>query len=84
MNLEQIKDIAKSKGINSGKMKKAEIIKTIQKAEGNFDCFGTATDGYCNQQDCLWKIDCLDTKKNSQSPNKKFIEKIKTRLKPKR
>jgi hypothetical protein len=84
MNLEQVKDIAKSKGINPVKMKKAEIIKTIQRAEGNFDCFGTATDGYCDQQDCMWRTDCLSPKKTPQLSNKKIIGKIKTKPKSKR
>lgn len=83
MNLTQVKDIAKSKGINIGKMKKAEIIKTIQKAEGNFDCFGTATNGYCDQYRCLWRADCLSPKKFPQFSNKNIIKKIKAKLRPK-
>ncbi len=61
MNLKQVKEIAKSKGINGGKMKKEELIRSIQKAEGNFDCFGTARAGHCTQEDCLWREDCLAT-----------------------
>ncbi len=59
MTLKQVKDIAKTKGIKVGNMKKANIIRTIQKTEGNFDCFGTAINGECNQSDCLWREDCL-------------------------
>jgi hypothetical protein len=59
MTLKQIKDIAKQKGIKVGNVKKANAIKTIQRAEGNFDCFGTATAGICNQMNCLWREDCL-------------------------
>ena len=59
MTLKQVKDMAKTKGIKVGNMKKANIIRTIQKAEGNFDCFGTAINGECNQSDCLWREDCL-------------------------
>jgi len=40
------------------KYSKKELIKNIQKAEGNFDCFGTAS-GYCNQAACCWRSDCL-------------------------
>lgn len=58
MNLKQIKEIAKEKGVKVGNMKKEEIIRTIQRAEGNFDCFGTAA-GICDQADCLWRNDCL-------------------------
>jgi len=59
MTLKQVKDIAKIKGIKVGNMKKANIIRTIQKTEGNFDCFGTASAGLCDQINCLWKEDCL-------------------------
>lgn len=37
---------------------KTELIRAIQKAEGNFDCYGT-TKGYCNQSSCCWRKDCL-------------------------
>jgi hypothetical protein len=59
MTLKQVKDIAKTKGIKVGNMKKANIIRTIQKTEGNFECFGTAINGDCGQADCLWRADCL-------------------------
>ena len=59
MTLKQVKDTAKIKGIKVGNMKKANIIRTIQKTEGNFDCFGTASAGVCDQINCLWKEDCL-------------------------
>ena len=59
MTLKQVKDTAKTKGIKVGNMKKANIIRTIQKTEGNFDCFGTASAGVCDQINCLWKEDCL-------------------------
>lgn len=59
MKVLDIKKKAKDVGVNPGKMNKAEIIKAIQTAEGNFDCFGTATDGNCDQVDCCWRDDCL-------------------------
>ncbi len=58
MNIKQIREIAKSKGVAVGSMKKEEIIRAIQKAEGNFDCFGSAV-GSCTQQDCIWREDCI-------------------------
>ncbi len=39
-------------------MKKEELIRSIQTAEGNFSCFGTAKD-YCDQMSCSWRGDCL-------------------------
>lgn len=59
MTVKQIKEIAKAKGIKVGNMKKENIIRAIQRAEGNFDCFGTATAGICDQYNCLWREDCL-------------------------
>ena len=59
MTLKQIKEIAKTKGIKAGNMKKANIIRAIQLAEGNFDCFGSAAAGDCDQVHCLWRADCL-------------------------
>jgi hypothetical protein len=59
MTLKQVKDIAKTKGLKIGNMKKENIIRSIQRAEGNFDCYGTASSGICNQDGCLWKEDCL-------------------------
>ncbi|MBM4140696.1 MAG: SAP domain-containing protein [Nitrospira sp.] len=59
MTMKQIKDIAKEKGVKVGNMKKDNIIRAIQRAEGNFDCFGTAVAGVCDQLNCVWKDDCL-------------------------
>ncbi len=59
MNLKDIKAIAQRNGVKTGKMKKEEIIRAIQRAEGNFDCFGTAVSSHCAQSDCLWREDCL-------------------------
>ena len=59
MTIKTVRDIAKTKGIKTGNMKKENIIRAIQRAEGNFDCFGTASQGVCNQATCLWREDCL-------------------------
>jgi hypothetical protein len=59
MTLKKVKDIAKTKGIKVGNMKKANLIRSIQKTEGNFECFGTAISEECNQAECLWREDCL-------------------------
>jgi hypothetical protein len=59
MTMKQIKDIAKEKGVKVGNMKKDNIIRAIQRAEGNFDCFGTAVAGVCDQMNCVWRDDCL-------------------------
>jgi len=59
MNLKEIKDMAKSRDIKVGNMKKENIIRSIQRAEGNFDCFGSSITGECNQMNCIWRGDCL-------------------------
>jgi hypothetical protein len=59
MILKQVKDIAKQKSIKTVNMKKEDIIRTIQRDEGNVDCFGTAMSGFCDQYNCLWRTDCL-------------------------
>ena len=58
-NMKEIRDIARQLGIRSTRMEKAELIRAIQRAEGNFDCFGTATEEECDQEECLWRDDCF-------------------------
>jgi hypothetical protein len=58
MREQDIKEIARKMGVKSGKMKKVELIRAIQKAEGNIPCF--ATRGHeCDQINCLWREDCI-------------------------
>jgi hypothetical protein len=59
MKIQKVRGYAKAKGVNSSRMGKGEIIRAIQGAEGNFPCFGTARDGFCDREDCVWKEDCL-------------------------
>jgi hypothetical protein len=59
VNINEVRKIAKKHGINTARLKKGEIIRSIQRAEGNFDCFGTAAFGECTQTDCFWRKDCL-------------------------
>ena len=58
MTVKQVRDMAKELGIKSSNLRKSELIESIQRAEGNFDCFGTADD-YCDQLNCLFRMDCL-------------------------
>lgn len=59
MTVKELQKMTKGLGIKTTGLKKAELVKTIQSAEGNFACFGTATD-YCDQMICLFREDCLD------------------------
>jgi len=38
---------------------KMEAIRAIQRAEGNFDCFGKAAKAFCDQGSCAFRQDCL-------------------------
>ncbi len=60
MKMKEVREVANRKGVEAGKMKKTELIKTVQRAEGNNDCFGTRHVDECNQLNCLWRKDCLD------------------------
>ena len=59
MKLDEVRSIARSHGIQPKHLSKSELIKTIQAEEGNFDCYGSAHNGECDQEGCLWRKDCL-------------------------
>jgi len=61
MKMEAVRTIARSHRIKPDHLSKTELIKAIQADEGNFDCFGSAYDGVCDQENCLWREDCLAT-----------------------
>jgi len=58
MKLQEIREIAKSRNLQTGKMKKSEIVRAIQADEGNIPCFDTGKAAECGQSDCLWREDC--------------------------
>ena len=58
MNLTEVKSKAKEVGVSVGKMKKPDLIRAIQVAEGNTDCFGMP-EGSCDQENCCFRNDCL-------------------------
>ena len=59
MNIQQVKEIARDRGLKPGRLNKKDLIRFIQKQEGNFDCYGSACAGECDQHACLWREDCL-------------------------
>lgn len=61
MKVQEIRAIAKQMGVGTAKMGKTEIIRLIQKAEDNPECFGCGGAETCPQMDCLWMKDCLTT-----------------------
>ncbi len=61
MKMNEVQGLARSLGIKSSGKNKAELIKQIQRKQGNFDCFGSAED-YCDQCNCLFRSSCLPQK----------------------
>lgn len=61
MKLAEIKEKARGLGVTPGKMKKVELIHTIQMREGNTPCFGRSN-GECGNVDCCFMADCLKTR----------------------
>ena len=58
MTVKEIKKIAQKMGIKVGKMKKVDLVRTIQMAEGNTPCFQTGVTA-CDQENCCWRSDCM-------------------------
>ena len=44
MTVKELQKMANGLGIKATGLRKTELVKTIQSAEGNFACFDTATD----------------------------------------
>jgi len=58
MKMNEVRTKAKALRIKIRGVKKSDLVKQIQKREGNFDCFGTAKN-YCDQWNCCFREDCL-------------------------
>lgn len=59
MTLRELKLLAKKKGILVRNMRRENIIRAIQRIEGNIDCFATPRALDCKQRECLWYNECL-------------------------
>jgi len=68
MKLDEVRAIAETYCISPGKLPKPGLIKLIQSAEGNFDCFATAENDECDQTSCLWQDDCFDAAQQKGEP----------------
>ncbi|HJV93679.1 MAG TPA: Rho termination factor N-terminal domain-containing protein [Azonexus sp.] len=66
MKIEDVRSIAKSNGVSPGKLRKRDLIRSIQVSEGNFDCFATACNAECDQPRCLWRDDCFNAAKQGE------------------
>lgn len=59
MELLEIRQIARAMGVSAKGLGKAELVRAIQRAEGTFDCFGTAMEEECDEENCMWREDCF-------------------------
>lgn len=60
MKVNEIRERGQAMGMSGlANLRKAEMIRAIQRAEGNPDCFGAAWRFGCPQQGCAWRTDCL-------------------------
>ena len=58
MTVSEIGAIAKRRGLKAGKLRKVDLVRAIQTAEGNPACFRTGESARCGQETCLWRADC--------------------------
>jgi len=58
MKIQDITKIGSKIGVKSGKLNKIQLIRAIQRAEGNNECFSTSQVKTCGQLACLWLEDC--------------------------
>lgn len=60
MNMQEVRERAAAVGLAGvGKLRKAELIRRIQEAEGNNPCYGAGWRLSCDQAECCWRSDCL-------------------------
>lgn len=58
MKVQEIREIAQRMEIPRSKLKKGEMIRLIQRTEGNLACFDSGQSTQCGQRGCLWAEDC--------------------------
>ena len=57
MTVKDIREKARTLKVkNYARLSKEQLIRAIQAAEGNVDCYGKIAD--CGQMDCCWRDDC--------------------------
>ncbi len=65
MGIGKVGKKGKTLSIKTARMRKADLIREIQRAEGNFNYFSTATDSR-DQWDCYFREDCLLSPKSKK------------------
>ncbi len=56
--LQEVRTIARRMGIDTRNVTLKELIRAIQRAEGNKDCYMSAEALKCGQASCLWRESC--------------------------
>jgi hypothetical protein len=59
MKFNEIRKMAKGLNIKTYHMKKIDVIRAIQRAEDNPECYGTQRVEHCREDFCLWRHDCV-------------------------
>jgi hypothetical protein len=59
MQLVKVREIACRLNIRDCGMDKTNLIRSIQRAENNRDCYGTERAKCCQEKACLWRKDCM-------------------------
>jgi hypothetical protein len=59
MNFNEIRKMAKAMGVKTYRLKKPDMIRSIQREENNIQCFGTKRVESCCEHLCLWRNDCV-------------------------
>ena len=57
MNMTNLKNKAKDVGVKPGSLKKTDLIREVQLAEGYEDCLGRIE--FCHQINCCFRADCV-------------------------
>ena len=73
MRFQEIQKMAKGMGINTYRMKKTDIIRSIQRKENNIECYGTDRADDCEEQECSWRSDCLISNNNRKASQKQLL-----------
>jgi len=58
MKFSEIQNRAKKMGINPVGKAKTDLIRSIQRAEHNRDCYNRGESAACGQPACAWRADC--------------------------
>jgi dipeptidase len=82
MKMQEVREKAKTLGINSFGMKKVDLIRAIQSREGYVPCFQTGLES-CDQYSCCWRSECFPAEsagKKVASERESYLKKVKAEL----